>query len=708
MASSSPTAAAVRRTWIVSPAWDLVYLVLTPLAIVPAVLLAVRHWLSPEQVYLAVISFASLGHHLPGFMRAYGDRELFDRFRWRFLLAPPLIFAMAVLFTPPPRIAATLGLPWRHLHGLELVLLLWGTWHGLMQTYGFMRIYDVRRGDNDRRTARLDHALCVAIFVAGVVFSDTRMFAMAGAMWQSGLPLFGPETLLGLRWVVGIFGVAVLAAYLANAIQRRRRGADVNAVKLLLAGVTGWFWWYCGRLSTNLLVGVAMFEIYHAVQYNAIVWIYNRRLLTRAGERFGPLGFLFRDRVTMLGLYLGAIAAYSAIRYFTAAPDDRMFSGDLAGAHQWLIAAFVTSSLLHFYYDGFIWKVSESKTQQNLVDQSVAAASRERFTPGLVHLAKWGALAMVVGLLVAAERQLTGPNGAAREAAQRRALASLTPAVPEAAMLGSQDALARGDATAAAELARHAAAARPDSHQSQAELGWALLEAGDFAAAKKALEDAIALAPGHWQYHCDLGEACERLKELDRAEAEYLRAAKLAPKEAEPLDRLAALLLRRDRIAAAVPALQRSIQLAGDMAETHYRLGLAYLKQGDAAQALAPLHKATRLDAEHFQAWLQLGDALAALAKPQAAAAAYGKAVDLRPKVAEARVSMADALLSSGQAAEAERILRAGLALTPDSPELTLTLGVLLQQTGDVSEGKRLLDRAAELGMDVGALNAAP
>jgi tetratricopeptide (TPR) repeat protein len=502
--------------------------------------------------------------------------------------------------------------------------------------------------------------------------------------------------------------IFLLVAYLANALQRRRRGIDVNAVKLLLAGVTGWFWWYCGRLSTNLLVGVAMFEIYHALQYNAIVWIYNRRLLTRAGERFGPLGFLFRDRLTMLGLYLGAIAAYSSIRYFTASTDDRMFSGDLAGAHQWLIAAFVTSSLLHFYYDGFIWKVSEPKTQQNLVDESVAAAPRERFTPGLVHLGKWGALAAVVGLLVAAERQFAGPNRAEREAAQRRALATLTPAVPEAAMLGSQEALARGDSAAAADLARDAAAARPDSHQSQAELAWALMEAGDFAAAKDALMHAIELAPGHWQYHCDLGEACEWLDELDRAQTEYLRAAKLAPKETEPLDRLAALLLRRNQIAAAVPALQRSLELDGDVAESHYRLGLAYLQQGNAARALVPLREATRLNAKHFRAWLQLGDALAALAKPQAAVGAYQQAVALRPKVADARVGLADALLSSGQAAEAERVLREGLARTPDSPELNLTLGVLLQQTGDAAEARALLRRAEELGMDVGAVNSTP
>ena len=164
--------AARRSVWIISPWWDLTYLVASPLLIVPAVLLALRQRMTPEQVSLIVISFASLGHHLPGFMRAYGDRELFLRFRRRFLLAPPLAIGLALLFTPPAFLANLLGLPWQHLHGLELILLVWGTWHGLMQTYGFMRIYDLRSGENDRRDARLDHALCLAMYESGEAFRD--------------------------------------------------------------------------------------------------------------------------------------------------------------------------------------------------------------------------------------------------------------------------------------------------------------------------------------------------------------------------------------------------------------------------------------------------------------------------------------------------------------------------------------------------------
>ena len=83
-ATTAAPASLQRPGWIVSAWWDMAYIVVTPLLIVPVVLILARHWLTAEEVSLAVIAFASLGHHLPGFMRAYGDRELFrrsDRYR---------------------------------------------------------------------------------------------------------------------------------------------------------------------------------------------------------------------------------------------------------------------------------------------------------------------------------------------------------------------------------------------------------------------------------------------------------------------------------------------------------------------------------------------------------------------------------------------------------------------------------------------------
>jgi tetratricopeptide (TPR) repeat protein len=569
---STPVAtAAPRRPWIVSPSWDLFYLVLTPLLIVPAVLVAARQWLRPEEIYLAVISFASLGHHLPGFMRAYGDRELFNRFRWRFVLAPPLILALALLFTPPASLARALHLPWVHLHGLELILLVWGTWHGLMQTYGFMRIYDIRRGENDRTDARLDHALCLVIFAAGVLFSDTRMFGVASAMWQCGLPIFGPETLATVRWIVGAISAIVLALYAANLIARQRRGLPINWIKLLLAASTGWFYWYCGRLSTNLLIGIAMFEIYHAVQYNAIVWIYNRRLFEKAGERFGPLGFMFRDRATMLGIYLAAIAAYSSIRFVTAHAGDRMFSGDLADARQWLIAAFVTSSFLHFYYDGFIWKVSERKTQDALVD--APAPSFDRFVPAFLHAGKWALLAAVVATLIGAERMYA--RGESRQLAMLTALALLTPDVPEAHAIAKELNAANADAMYAE--------------------GLEALKRGDAAAAVAPLREAVKLDPKLITAHVQLGDALLALNQPQSAADSYREALKLSPAVTEIRIALAEALLKAGQPADAEATLREGLALAPDSPELNLTLGIVFRATGKPVEAKPFLDRAAQL-----------------------------------------------------------------------------------------------------------------
>lgn len=689
-----------RSNWIISPLWDLAYLVATPLLIVPAVTLLVRHQLTPEQVALAVISFASLGHHLPGFMRAYGDRELFERFRLRFLLAPPLALGLALLFTPPSWIAQTLKLPWTHLHGLELVLLVWGTWHGLMQTYGFMRIYDIRRGENTRLHGRLDHALCLVMFVGGVVFSDARVFGIANAMWQAGLPLFGPAWLAGLRLAVGVAGVIVAGLYAANLIAKVRAGQSVSLPKLSLAAITGWFFWYTGRLSTNLLIGLAMFEIYHAIQYYAIVWIYNRRLFERAGRRFGPLGFLFRDRYSMLGVYLALIAAYSSIRFFTGDGSDYIFtSKGGSDAYQWLFALFVASSMLHFYFDGFIWKVSEKKTQDNLVDQPGSAPAFDRYVPGLVHAAKWAVLLAIVAGLLLAERKLLAANPAELEAARREALARLTPDLPEVQILRSREALAEGRTAEAVRLARRAVALRPHAASVHADAGIVLLSAGKHAAARQLLTVAVERNPSDWQSHLDLAVAHQSLDDVGLAEAHFRRAVDLQPNLAQPRRQLTEFLRQNDRHDDAIAEATAWVRHSPQSHEAYYRLGLLLLTTGAPAEALAPLRTAARLKPDSFAAHAHLGDAFYALEKWPPATEAFRRAIEIDPESDDARVNLASAQFNAGQAEAAEATLRTALRDLPNSGKITFTLGILLQQLGQGAEAAALLERARELGI---------
>src|SRR5256886_576300 len=159
---AAPTVARRPSLWILNSWRDLVFYVCTPLLLVPMFIFAQARW-SAEDIYLFVAAFGAMGHHLPGMIRAYGDRALFQRFKWRFIFAPIFLLVVCASF-----------FLW-DLKGIVLIAFLWGTWHGMMQTYGFCRIYDAKVGSFAALTRRLDFALCGIWFATAVLLSSQRM-----------------------------------------------------------------------------------------------------------------------------------------------------------------------------------------------------------------------------------------------------------------------------------------------------------------------------------------------------------------------------------------------------------------------------------------------------------------------------------------------------------------------------------------------------
>src|SRR5215470_7736711 len=196
---AAPAAARKSGLWILDSWRDLVLYVCTPLFIVPIFLLAQAHW-SAQDIYLFVAAFGSMGHHLPGMIRAYGDRALFQRFRWRFIFAPIFLLSVCVAFY------------WWDLKGIILIVFFWGVWHGMMQTYGFCRIYDAKTGSFAVLTRRLDFATCAIWFAAAVLLSPQRMTDTLETFYASG-GLFIPPSLLHNAQQV-VLGIAIAAAIL--------------------------------------------------------------------------------------------------------------------------------------------------------------------------------------------------------------------------------------------------------------------------------------------------------------------------------------------------------------------------------------------------------------------------------------------------------------------------------------------------------------
>src|SRR6266446_1108151 len=177
-----PVTAPKKTLWILNSWRDLILYVGTPLFLLPMFVLAQARW-SAQDIYIFVAAFGAMGHHLPGMIRAYGDRALFKRFRWRFIFAPIFLLSVCVAFY------------WRDLKGIILIVFFWGVWHGMMQTYGFCRIYDAKKGSLAVLTRRLDFATCGIWFAAAVLLSSSRMTDTLETFYASGGPFLSPAIL---------------------------------------------------------------------------------------------------------------------------------------------------------------------------------------------------------------------------------------------------------------------------------------------------------------------------------------------------------------------------------------------------------------------------------------------------------------------------------------------------------------------------------
>jgi hypothetical protein len=162
-ARATPSPATRRSPWIGNRWIDLCLIVGVPVFLAPLILAAPGRP-DVQELILYLGAFGALGHHLPGMMRAYGDRELFRRFRVRFVVAPIFLVAVCVGFS-----VAGLG-------GIVLATFLWTTWHTLMQIFGFARIYEAKHGaavapSRAPRSGLLDQSLCIAWIVAPLAWS---------------------------------------------------------------------------------------------------------------------------------------------------------------------------------------------------------------------------------------------------------------------------------------------------------------------------------------------------------------------------------------------------------------------------------------------------------------------------------------------------------------------------------------------------------
>lgn len=354
---------------------DLLLVVLSPLLIIPVMLL-VQTRVSPLEIAIYVAAFGALGHHLPGMLRVYGDPSLFARFRVRFIVGPIFLIAVCMYFVQ------------YDLESLKLIVLLWGFWHGVMQIYGFLRIYDAKARSTAALTARLDFWMVMSWFGLGLILSGGHVSTLLTKFYVSGGSMIPVQVMRGAQVVVAVLTGLVTIAWLINMALRWRAGTPPSLVKLTLLTSSIAFYWFAMVYTPDPLLGVALFEVFHDVQYLAIVWAFNGKLV--AGEKGEAVGsftrFLFRRTWPLAILYVGLVLAYGALGLLV---PSLIQGGALPKA---IGGVLIASALLHFYFDGFIWKVRQESTRAGLGLEGGQGELRGALGLPLwiLHILKWG------------------------------------------------------------------------------------------------------------------------------------------------------------------------------------------------------------------------------------------------------------------------------------------------------------------------------
>ncbi|MFG0317359.1 MAG: hypothetical protein ACF8XB_08810 [Planctomycetota bacterium JB042] len=343
--SPARAVAPVRSAWIVSPRVDLACVVLSPvlaLLLVVVLLGLVESFgsaasLERTRVRLGFFTAVWTGAHLVAvFFRSHADPEVFARHRIRFVVVPPLLYL------------ALVSSAWVTTTAL-VVTALWDVWHTAMQSFGLGRLYDARAGNSAEEGRGLDLAVNVAVYVAPILAGLSLVPTLAWFELYSALGWEGPARfLVGVGEFAGPIraaaiggGGAVVVVWMVRLRARMRRGYRPARAKLLLLASTA----VASIVAWGFLPPLEAFvtaNLWHALQYFVIVWATER---DRIGRVLGPGRFGLPRAATLVayGLFL-AVAGL-------------LYVGVAESALRACLAAALVCSILHFWYDGFVWSV---------------------------------------------------------------------------------------------------------------------------------------------------------------------------------------------------------------------------------------------------------------------------------------------------------------------------------------------------------------
>jgi len=342
----------VKTIHIFSPFFDLFFVVLTPLWSLGIVYLFCGergdNFLATDKtpfMFGLACSILTHAHILIGFSRSHLNKEVFNRFKLRFTVIP-LITLLLMWFVSPVFIF------------LGTLAIYWDEWHSLMQVFGFARIYDGKQNQNVEIGRKLDMYMSFVVsFFPNIIlityFAESKFKSdLVGLLDIDFEDLdFYANFLMNLRTPLIFFTIFFIVFYIIYFYRKSQNGYVYSWPKFLHFFVLFATTIYATTHYT-ILDCVFFGNIYHSISYFFIVYITEKKnfnnilTLNKNLETKSEQGFFIRNRSLLF--YLCLLVPITFILASIRQQNEKMI----------FIGAFwILTSLLHFWFDGFMWSV---------------------------------------------------------------------------------------------------------------------------------------------------------------------------------------------------------------------------------------------------------------------------------------------------------------------------------------------------------------
>lgn len=346
-----------KKNWYInSKASDLAWIIFCPVIafIIVALVCAPRGenyiYSNLTPVWFAVAaSVLTHAHVLLVFTRSHLNAEVFKRYKYRFTLIPLLLL---IAMGSSPLLFILMGVLGAY----------WDEWHSLMQTFGFGRIYDGKMGNDPLAGRKLD---MIMAFVVGLLPNLVLLTYLPDSQLDGALveylelPLMIVKQYGGfittLRIPLITFGIGYTLFYIYSYRKLIKNGYHYSKAKLALFAVTG--------ITTCLISykysiadGVFFGNIYHALQYIFIVLVSERSNLAKIAIKKTE-SQESKDKNKKIGVLIYFALIIPMVFIFAGLRQITQYDENPTDLIRWVAAFWLLTSIMHFWFDGFIWSV---------------------------------------------------------------------------------------------------------------------------------------------------------------------------------------------------------------------------------------------------------------------------------------------------------------------------------------------------------------